>query len=194
MIEIEREKNIKDVVKNRVSNPLFLHSIRVADTACWLVWKHNIDLGKKRVRKAALLHDLVKESSTSRMKKWALNSHWKPDEMELILPPVLHAPAAEYLCRSELAVSDKGILEAIRFHTIGKPRMGILAKIIFVADMIEPERDFLGVKEIRRTVNDDLNQGLLTACESSINYNFKKNRVIHPNTLKLRNQILRGDC
>lgn len=182
---------IRTEVKQHLSQSLFLHSIRVAEMAAVLAADNNINIIK--VQKAALLHDLAKEAPKNKIRQWASLSGWVPDQLEKMLEPVLHAPAGEYLCRTDFDVKDEKILEAVRFHTIGSPNMSPLARMIFLADMIEPQRDFPGVAKIRRLAKNDFDKSLIKACETSIKYNFIKSRIIHPNTLLLRNQILKGE-
>src|SRR5919112_895931 len=62
-------------------------------------------------------------------------------EPERQSPKLLHGPVAAELSRRELGVEDADILEAIRVHTVGRPQMGPLALVLYVADKIEPARD-----------------------------------------------------
>jgi predicted HD superfamily hydrolase involved in NAD metabolism len=79
----------------------------------------------------------------------------------------------------------------VRFHTTGRENMTLLEKIIFLADVIEPSRDFPGIEYIRQIANENIDEALLAAFESSIKFLLGKRQMIHPNTLLARNYILK---
>ena len=84
------------------------------------------------------------------------------------------------LARLEYGIDNEAVLEAIRCHTVGKAGMSKLDKIVYIADMIEPMRDFDGVEELRELAYKDLDKAMLAALKDSIDFNLKKQSVIHP--------------
>ena len=70
--------------------------------------------------------------------------------------------------------------------------MSTLEKIIFVADIVEPGRDFPGVNLIREKLDNDLDGAVVLVCDFTIKYNIDRQRIIHPNTLITRNSLLKG--
>ena len=87
-------------------------------------------------------------------------------------------------------IEDEEILSAIRWHTTGKENMSKLDKIIYLADMIEPSRDFSGVEELRNDSKDDLDKAMLNALTYTIKYLLEKGCLIDVNTVKARNYLL----
>ena len=88
-------------------------------------------------------------------------------------------------------VDDPEISQAIWRHTVGGRNMTKLDKIIYFADMIEPNRDYPGVNELRQLAQTaDLDEILLTAMSESIKFIIFKNSLIHPDTVAARNEIL----
>jgi predicted HD superfamily hydrolase involved in NAD metabolism len=62
---------------------------------------------------------------------------------------VLHQYAGEFLARTRYNVSDEDILNAIKYHTSGRENMSPLEELIFLADMVEPERNYDVVEKLR---------------------------------------------
>lgn len=181
---------IKYDLKKRLSKYRFKHTIGVAKTAVSIAKKIGIDLQKAEL--AGLLHDYAKCIDEKKLLEIVNRSDWEIGSIELNLPAVLHAPAGAFLVQNKYGIIDKDILEAIRFHTIGDPEMGKLALIIFVADFIEPNRNYSGVDKLRKIPKKHLDKLIVSVCNKSIEYNIGKNRIIHPNTLLLRNKYLGG--
>ena len=95
-----------------------------------------------------------------------------------------------YIAREEYQVSDEEILNAIYWHTTGRPGMTILEKIIFVADYIEPGRNFEVAEKVRKYVYEDLDKCILLCTDSTIMYLIQKGKLIHPYTLETRNDAV----
>ena len=72
-----------------------------------------------------------------------------------------HGPIAAQKIQEDFGVTDPEIIEAIEYHTTGKPGMCDLTKVMKLADMTEPSRHYPGVEEIRAAVTDDLDESLL---------------------------------
>ncbi|MEJ6951100.1 bis(5'-nucleosyl)-tetraphosphatase (symmetrical) YqeK [Natronospora cellulosivora (SeqCode)] len=178
-------------LKNKLSEKRFVHSLAVADTAEIIANIENCSVMK--ARQAGLLHDYAKLLSFNELKRISdlILDDWKIDNDELSIPHLLHAPVSAYLVERNLGINDREVLEAIRYHTIGSPDMGKLAQIIYVADYIEPNRNFKEADIIRKELENGLDSAIILICNYSIQYNIKKERIIHPNTLRLRNAYLR---
>jgi len=84
---------------------------------------------------------------------------------------------------------DDEIYNAILWHTTGKPDMTVLEKVIYLADFIEPTRDFPGVDALRRTVWEDLDRGLLMGLEMTVEEMEEMGNPIHVNTLAARDYL-----
>lgn len=187
-----KENDIIRFLEKRLSASRFLHSLGVADTAEKIARQQRVPVYK--ARHAGLLHDYAKVICEKDLKNIAIRIQgWGIDEQELQIPQVLHAPVSAYLVKKKFGIDDGEIIEAIRYHTIGSPGMGELAKILFVADFIEPNRDYKDVIEARERLEDGLAKTIIFICESKIKYNLDQGRLIHPNTVLLRNAYLREE-
>ncbi|MGM0410209.1 MAG: bis(5'-nucleosyl)-tetraphosphatase (symmetrical) YqeK [Bacillota bacterium] len=184
-------EKLKNDLKKRLSKKRFVHSLGVLEVATKLAKKNKANVRKAKI--SALLHDFAKPLSENKLKYYAKKSDFKIDSIELKIPAVLHAPAAAFLVKENYGIIDMEILEAIRFHTIGNPKMKKIALIIFVSDFIEPNRDFPGIDYLRNIAeNKCLSDLVVAVCNQSIEYNITRNKIIHPNTLLLRNEYLGG--
>ena len=78
------------------------------------------------------------------------------NETERQNPSILHGLVGSIIAKEEMGICDEDILMAIRYHTTGRKNMSILEKIIYIADYIEPLRQFSGVEELRCLIEIDL--------------------------------------
>lgn len=183
--------SIKNDLKKRLSTKRYLHTIGVVEVAIKLAKKNDVNIEKTII--AALLHDYAKPLSQKVLLNYAQKLNGEIDSIEIKIPAILHAPVGAFLVKQKYDIINKDILEAIRYHTIGKPDMGKLALIIFVADFIEPNRSFPGVEKLRDiSDNYSLAKLIIAVCDQSIKYNITQKKIIHPNTLLLRNEHLGG--
>ncbi|MFW6022331.1 MAG: bis(5'-nucleosyl)-tetraphosphatase (symmetrical) YqeK [Halanaerobiaceae bacterium] len=193
-----RESDLKELIKNKVPEKRYIHTLSVAETAVEIaenILNNKQDFFLKKVKYAALLHDYAKGMEIGILRNMAslVKDEWNIDDEEWLIPQVLHAPISAHLSKYELGIDDPDVLEAIRYHTVGSPEMGIVAQVIFVADFIEPGRDFATADIVRATLNEKkcLENVIIDICNFIIRYNINHGRQIHPNTLLLRNAYLR---
>lgn len=115
------------------------HTLSVAYTAANLAAVHDSDVEKALV--AGMLHDCAKCLSHKKQIKLCAKNHVRLSELEQAKDsPLLHAKAGGILAREEYGITDEDILNAICYHTTGRPLMSSLEKIIYIADYIEPGR------------------------------------------------------
>lgn len=167
------------------------HTQSVKETAVKMAKHHNVDLDKVKI--ASLLHDYARHFNNEKLKKIVKENNIDVDKIEQKVPALLHSAVGAYLAGKEFNIKDQDILNAIRYHTIGRPGMSILEKIIFVADVVEPGRDFPGVDLIREKIYKNIDEAVILVCDFTIKYNIDRRRIIHPNTLFTRNSLLKGD-
>ena len=152
---------MKEKVRLNQKETRFAHTLGVVDTAICLAKHYNVDVRKAEI--AALLHDCAKE----------------------LYPGILHAAKGAELAREEYGIEDEDILNAIRWHTTGRPDMSELEKIIYIADYIEPNRNQAPkLDEIRALAGASLDECVLVIMESTLAYLNAKKAVIDPMTEK----------
>lgn len=111
-------------------------------------------------------------------------------DVERYNPMLLHAPLGAEQAKRECGVRCEAILDAIRYHTTGRAGMSPLEKVIFIADYIEPERQFPGVDRVREVVLHDLDAAVLLALDQTVAYVLGRGLLLHPATLEARNDLI----
>lgn len=137
----------------------------------------------EQARRAALLHDCTKACTPE--EQFALCARYgiEPDPVERGNPKLLHALTGAAVAR-EVYGMDGEIVSAIRYHTTGRARMSLLEKIMYLADYIEPSRDFPGVWELRRACYEDIDGGLAMGLEMTVREMDARGEPLHRATLE----------
>lgn len=177
---------MENIIKQRLSEKRFNHSIGVADTAKKIAEKIGADPEKAYV--AGLVHDVAKEMPFEEMINVCKKGAVEPDRMELQNKSLLHAPAGAAILEG-LGITDTDIKNAVRYHTVGRYGMSLLEKIIYLADMIEPSRVYPEVEILREMAEEDFHKAFANALKFSIMWNMEKGRVVHEGTLRAWNGI-----
>lgn len=178
---------ILDYLKENLSDYRYTHTLGVAETAKELATKYDADAEKAYL--AGLLHDCAKELPLEKMLEIANKHIQEVDEITKTSTALMHGVAGAYLAR-ELFDADDEIFDAIYYHTTGKANMSLLTKIVYIADFIEPGRNFHGVLKIRELAFSDINKAIIKACSSVIVHTVNRGGIIHPNTVEARNYLL----
>ena len=168
--------------RERLSAKRYGHTLRVAETAEDLARVHGLDPGRARL--AALLHDAARELSPEEFLGLAGDWDLPVGEPERESPKLLHGPVAAELARRELGVDDGEVLDAVRDHTTGRPGMGPLSLALYVADKIEPARDYPSVENLRRLAREDLRGAAAESLRRSIAHNEERGRPTHPASIE----------
>ena len=165
------------------------HVLGTEQEAVRLAERYGADVTKARI--AALLHDCTKKLDMDEQLALCKKYHIPLDELEQKALKLLHAKTGAAIAREVFGVDDE-IYRAIWWHTTGHADMTLLEKIIYLADYIEPSRDFPGVDDLRQAVHADLDRGLVKALDDSIQDMRQWGNPVHHNTLDARDYLLRG--
>ncbi len=186
MMKIEKIK--KDLEKS-LSGKRYRHSAGVADTAKHLAKLYGADTEKAYI--AGWVHDAAKELSLADMQAiLPADSPIREDGPMLASRALLHGPVGSILIESRYGIDDKEIQGAVRYHTTGRVNMTLLEKIIFLADYIEPSRDFPGVETLRKLAEKDLDRAVLAAYDSTISHLLDQGAYIYDLTFLGRNDLV----
>jgi predicted HD superfamily hydrolase involved in NAD metabolism len=173
---------IREDLKKNLTDKRFNHSMRVIETAKELAQIHGEDLRKTTL--AALCHDYAKYIDHNQYGEIAISSGEELDDcMECDLG-LAHGMIGAILIKQRYNISNEDILNAVRYHTYGRASMSRLEKIIYLADYIEPGRDFKGIEKLRQMARLDLDQCMILALRSSIEYVKSQNRHVHPRSVE----------
>ena len=175
-------------LEQQLSPKRFRHSCNVARAARQLAQKYGADVEKAYF--AGLMHDVCKEMLFDDQKALMLAGDFAPDEAELQSKKVWHGIAGAYYLQSEFGVTDKDILNAVRFHTVGRANMSLLEEIIYIADMISEDRDYKGVGKMRKLAFENLQDAMFEAIRDSAVAILKKGVMLPQYTIAAYNYYL----
>lgn len=164
----------------------FKHSLGVMETAKRLAVKYGAD--EKKAELAGLLHDCAKNIPKEEMVALCEKLNVELDDETKQQLSLVHADLGAKLCQTEFGITDPEIISAIKLHTLGRPDMTLLEKIIFLSDAIEPTRkEHDGLYELRSLAETDLDKAVCFSAELTIAFVRSKGCPLHSQTLKTRN-------
>lgn len=179
MTERTIESLIREVgkyAKSVMKDKRYKHSVRVAKTASYMCSIFGCD--NRKAYFAGIAHDICKDMDDKVLITLAKKDNFEITDIEMAKPSLLHGRAAAELLKDKFDVDDEEILEAIRNHTFGKAGMGSLAKIIYVADKVEPGREQSTKQYRKRLFSMTLNQMTLYVVHENMEYLTSKNKRI----------------
>ena len=131
---------------------------------------------------AAILHDITKRCSKEQQLQYCEKYGIINDNSEIANYRLLHAKTGAALARDLFGVDDT-VYEAIRWHTTGKADMTLFEKILFLADYIEPTRDFEGIDALRALAFEDLDAAMALGLKMTIEEVSRSGREVYADTL-----------
>ena len=174
---VKQEALIRQLSKY-ISPKRVAHSLRVADSAVALAKQHHANSDACLI--AGTLHDIAKRQTPSELEQFGI-SNTEPDVWETH-PAIWHALVGPAMIQALFQINDARVDEAVRYHTTGYHSLNTEAKIIFVADFIEPQRDHPGRELVASMAMANLDQAVAAVALYSIQRLTKKNVDIHPYT------------
>ena len=187
--DIWREKVIA-WLKDNVSEHRLNHILGVEATCVELAQLYQIPV--KKAAKAGLLHDLAKFFQPDKLLRIANKAKIEIDPICQKHPHLIHADVSAIVARQEFGVNNSRILEAIKNHTLGNPKMSRLSCIVYIADAIEPSRgDSAELNRLREIAKENLYRGVWETSDYTLRYLISDRKIIHPRTILTRNWALR---
>lgn len=182
-------EEMRALLEKSLKTSRYQHSLGVAETAVFLARRFGVD--EEQAQVAGLLHDCAREFRNEDLIAEAEKRLIMVGNIERQMPLLLHAYVGSRLVTEKYGVSDHAVEQAIWRHTVGGAKMTKLDKIIWFADMIEPNRDYPGVEELRSLAKTAaLDDMVLAGLTQSITFVLQKGGLIHPDTVIARNEIL----
>lgn len=147
VLQIARWDEFVSVARKRLPEEAVLHSISVARLLVRLA--ETLALDRQKAITAGLLHDLHKTTPPNEQLRLAKHYGLAITPVQLAQPKLLHGFLAAEECRRDLGVEDSEILEAIAWHTTGRPGLGPVGIALFFADFAEPSREHPEAEQAR---------------------------------------------
>ena len=182
-------KEIEANVKKILSEYRFTHSVGVAKKAVELAKIYGVD--EEIAKKIGIAHDVAKEMTDEEMIEYAKANNIRIDEIETVKPSLLHGKIGADIAAKKFGFTQD-MINAIKWHTIGRENMSMLEKIIYVADKTEENRKGtrFNLEKSRELSTQNIDETLIFLMNEFITYNVKNEWLIHPETIKARNDLL----
>ncbi len=180
MKALDMHKIRKQLIK-ALDNKRYEHTQGVAYTSAALAMRYGEDVQKAEL--AGLLHDCAKCFDNEKKIHICRKNGINISEAEQRNPFLLHAKVGGHLAKTKYKIDDEDIINAILYHTTGRPGMSLLEKIVYIADYIEPGRDHApNLDEVRRLCFQDLDEALLQILEDILVHLKESKKEIDPMT------------
>lgn len=181
---------LQDAIRKVLMPKRYLHSLGVQYICAALAMRYECDIMKAQV--AGILHDVAKCYDNIEQIRRCEKYNIPISDVERAQSYLLHAKLGAYYAKSKYGVEEEEILQAIAFHTTGKPEMTKLEKIVFLSDYMEPSRRMIpGLTQIRKLAFEDLDLAVYTTLHNTLNY-LKSNGQIIDNTTNEAYEYYRG--
>ena len=182
----EELKKISKRLSKILKEDRYEHTLGVMYTSAALAMRYGADIQKSMT--AGLLHDCGKYLPPKEQIRICEKKKITLTESELVMPALVHAKLGAYLARHEYHIKDAEILDAITYHTTGRPDMTLLEKIVYIADYIEPNRkEIPGLAAIRQIVFTDIDRAVCLSAGSTVRYLKNGGKAVDPMTINTYN-------
>ena len=180
---------IENDVKSVLSEYRFTHSLGVVKKAVELAKIYGVQ--EEIAKKVGIAHDIAKEMTDEEMLEYVKNNNIEIDEIETVKPSLLHGKIGADIAAKKFGFTQD-MINAIKWHTTGRENMSMLEKIIYVADKTEENRKGtrFNLEKSRELSTQNIDETLIFLMNEFITYNVKNEWLIHPETIKARNDLL----
>lgn len=177
-----------DLIKSRLSEYRFHHSMCVAEKARELALKYGADAEKAYA--AGILHDVMKEEDYDTQRDVIERDGTVLTDLEINNKKVYHQMSGAAYAKNQLGITDSDIINGIRYHTTGHSDMTLFEMIIYLADFTSADRNYPDVDKMRAETDKGLLYGMLYSLRYTITDIVSHNRQLHPDTLHCYNWVV----
>src|SRR3989339_511935 len=160
--------NIKKYLKEKLSKDRYIHTLNMSELATKIAIYHKIKAIAK-IRIASLLHDCEKNSKNGNN----------------------HSFLSSKMAKHKFCITDRKILDAIKYHTFGHRNMDIISKIIYISDMSEQSRKFKEAEQIRKLAFKNLDEAMLLAISTKLKYVIQDRKPVSLEGVILYNKLIK---
>ncbi|MBQ3118459.1 MAG: bis(5'-nucleosyl)-tetraphosphatase (symmetrical) YqeK [Clostridia bacterium] len=182
------KEQMKEKLGELLTDHRYSHSLGVVETAVKMAEIFGANVEKTEI--AALLHDCAKQIPHTTQLEMCKEYGIPLDEVKEKELGLLHAELGAYMAERDFGITDTEILDAIRYHTLGRERMTTMEKILYLADIVEPNRkEFEGLAELRQLCFKDLDRALLYGFGLTISHTNRRGHILHNQTIDAEKYI-----
>lgn len=178
-----------NILQDKLPARRIAHCVNVAQEAVKLARHYHVDEAK--AYEAGILHDYCKYDSDEEILRHLHTLYDAIDPSIALIPNIAHGEAAYVVLKNANLGLSEDVLLAIRYHTYGHVPMTMLEKVVYMADLIEASRTFEGVTRLRELAYVSMDEAMLLSIESTRKYVQNNGGLIHQNTNKLAQELLK---
>lgn len=185
------EQKVVSYIKKTLSPDRIEHVLRVIELSGKLAIRYKMD--SHRARLAAALHDIARCWNDKKLIQYVKHRRLKVPHKDFICrvqPILLHGFVGSDLAQKLFHVRDRQILSAIAKHSIGSISMTPFEKLIYLADLLSPDRQFVELSQLRHLAFRDLDKAFLKGLRVKMIYLLQRNDLIHPNAVQIWNHYV----
>lgn len=169
-------------VRGRLKDSRFAHTLGVEESAVHLASKYGVDVQEASL--AAILHDNAKYLPYDRQ-QYLCRMNFPNIDFSLQYRSIFHAFAGSVEAHQMYPDLSQNLLNAIAYHTTGRPGMTDLEMVIYCADYVEPNRpDFPGLSDARKALESSLYEGFIMILSNTCRYVEQQKKPVHPLSLQ----------
>ena len=183
------EEQINADIKEKLSEHRYKHSIGVMKKAEELAKFYGLDV--KKARLIGLAHDIAKQMTSSEIEEYLSKYDVELDEIERSNRELIHAKIGADICKRKYNF-DEQMVNAVKYHTTANPKMDMMAKIVFMADKIEENRDYDDVEERRQLTLKNIDMAIIETINYTTRDSIDRGKIIHTDSINTRNYLLRN--
>jgi predicted HD superfamily hydrolase involved in NAD metabolism len=186
----EFEQKIRKWARKRETVARFAHTERVVETVTTLASRY----APNQIivcRLAGWIHDAAKHEAPKDLLACAEKYGAEITPTERANPDLLHGVVAYWRAYEEFGLQDEQIRTACAYHTTGHPAMNLVDKLLYIADLIEPGREFPSVETIRQLAKVDVDEALFLALDRTIRHLLDRRKTIETRVVDVYNVLLK---
>lgn len=184
-MENSSKEKIKEYIENSMTEKRRRHTYAVAQEASALARRYGEDPEKAEL--AALFHDMFRDVPDGILDGYVRACGLDP--AYLGNSSLSHGKIAAWFMEREYGIKDPDLINAVAYHTTGRAGMSRLEKILYLADAIEPERNYPGVAELRKLAYENLNQACIRSMERAVEYIENRGFCLDRDTIRAKQQL-----
>ena len=150
------------------------------------------DVDRTAVDLAVAAHDLARGMKGSAILEEALRQGLEVHPVQKRTPALLHGPVAAVWLERTAGITDGRVLDAVRWHSTGKRGMGPVARVVFLADKLDPEkvRRDPWLRDVEALAGEDMGRAVLRYLDGQLAYLLDREALIHPESVEFRNELM----
>ena len=171
-------------IKEALSEKRFKHSEGVVNRAIEYAKVYGVDI--ETVKLVAIAHDIAKELPEEQERAYIAQYNIMLDEIEQISHNLVHAKLGACICKDKYGFTED-MVNAVRYHTTGRPNMSMLEKIIYLADATDPNRNYEDMDYYVDTIKNNIDIGMREVSKWVVSHLLENNNIVHLDSVRCYN-------